>query len=100
MKNAPLVAVMALSVLLSACNNEPEETPNLEEAMPLDFADDAGPATSSDAASSDADQNTEGSAASSGSGEGSESTSTMQSGSNADGGRKADPSRTKLLPAD
>lgn len=104
MKLPALVSVAALAISLAGCNNEPEETPDLEEAIPLDnSADDTGAQGAGDGeqvasaidVSDDAASPADGQSGSS-----SNATPTMERGSNADGARAPDPSRTKLIPAD
>lgn len=96
--SAPLAATLMLCALLAGCNNQPEETPNLEEAIPLD-----NPADAAEDGTADEDTDAGASAAPADDSVGEDagdSGSTMQSGSNADSGRAVDPSRTKLIPAD
>lgn len=101
---APFAALLALSVLVIGCNNEPEETPNLEDVIPLDNPDDVSADVADGETNSDSDQsvgsNGEEDARGSVSDADGDRSATMQSGSNADGARAADPTRTKLLPAD
>ncbi len=78
-------AIFAFPLLLAGCQNEPEETPDITEAIPLDEPEGD---VSADATNADEDAGIEPSAP-----------PIMESGSNEDGGREPDPSRSKLLPA-
>ena len=87
MKFAPALATIAFSFALTACQNEPEETPDISEVIPVE---------------EDADAAAEGAESEAGDEAGIEPSApaTMESGSNEDSGRAIDPERTKLLPAD
>jgi hypothetical protein len=87
MKVAPALATIAFSLALVACQNEPEEAPDITEVIPADEGTDAA-AEGAEAETGD-DAGIEPSAP-----------ATMESGSNEDGGRVIDPERNKLLPAD
>ncbi len=90
---------LSLCLCLAACNNEPESAPDIVDAIPLDDESEGG-----------LDEGSEGGVEDIGSDTpelpGAPSTAptntrqSMESGSNADGGRAPDPSRTKLIPAD
>lgn len=108
MRLLPIASAAALSILIAGCNSEPEETPSLEEAIPVDNPADAPSESNAEGAGQDAQA--EAGSLSQGTQSDGETSSTMpsstmpgssmQSGSNEDGGRTPDPSRTKLLPAD
>ena len=96
MKLAPIATATLLSLLLIGCNSEPEETPDITEAIPVpgEDSDAAGDAVeAAEAGSGGVGNGAPASAAST-------SPSTMESGSNEDGGRVPEPGRTKLIPAD
>ncbi|WP_162627773.1 hypothetical protein [Erythrobacter sp. KY5] len=44
MRYASLAAMAAIPILLAACQNEAEETPDIEEAIPMDETDDSADA--------------------------------------------------------
>lgn len=86
------ISIAALLFPLAACNNQPEEAPDIAEVIPVEDG------TGADSAEATADTGSpEPSASADDAVSGQE---TMERGSNADGGRPIDPSRSKLLPAD
>lgn len=87
MKVAPALATIAFSLSLAACQNEPEEAPDITDVIPAEEGKD-GAADGAEAENGD-DAGIEPAAP-----------PTMESGSNEDGGRAIDPERNKLLPAD
>ena len=97
MRIAALAGTMAFAILLTGCQNEPEEEPDITEAIPLDAEPDGNAANGSEA--SDGEEN--------GSVNEPSAPSTMESGSNEganvyggeDEGALA-PSGSKLQPAD
>lgn len=109
MKRAAIAKTLgaALTLSVAACGNEPEETPDITEAIPVDESDqsaqiaqgDEAAATPSDP-NTDPDQNTAPAQSAPPLPRTPPLPSTMESGSNADGGRAPDPNRTKLIPAD
>ncbi|WP_299194314.1 hypothetical protein [uncultured Erythrobacter sp.] len=102
MRLLPIACAAAFSILLAGCNSEPEETPALEDAIPLDNPSDGQEAGGTDEAqqSGTAVSGTETGNTTQNASDDAQSSSTMESGSNEDGGRAPDPSRTKLVPAD
>lgn len=86
MKVAALTTI-ALSLALAACQNEPEEAPDITDVIPVEEGTEA--AAEGDIAETGDEAGIEPSAP-----------ATMESGSNEDGGREINPERTKLLPAD
>lgn len=80
MKYAAISTGLALSILLAGCNNEPEETPDITEAIPLD---DGMPADEASGGESDADA--QGSLGEGADGAAPSSSGTMESGSNPPG---------------
>ncbi|EAQ28061.1 hypothetical protein NAP1_10718 [Erythrobacter sp. NAP1] len=92
MRYAPLASMAALSILLVGCQNQPEETPDIEEAIPLDEEDGSEASNEGNAAESDDDDE--------------RPPATMESGSNDDpsiyGGENegAPGPGSKLQPAD
>ena len=93
MRYAPLASIAALSILLVGCQNQPEETPDIEEAIPLDPEEDGSEASNEGNAAESEDDSERAPA-------------TMESGSNEDtsiyGGENegAPGPGSKLQPAD
>jgi len=103
MKHTAIAGGLALSLCLSACNNSPEEAPDITEAIPLDDVSEPAPGESSQNSADAQDNSAERAGAQPPAlppAQTNGQSNTMESGSNADGGRKPDPSRTKLLPAE
>jgi hypothetical protein len=96
MRYAAFVGGLALSLCLAACDNEPEDTPDIADAIPLDDGSEGALDEGSEGGVEDAGSDTPVPA----NAPSTAPTNTMESGSNADGGRAPDPSRTKLIPAD
>lgn len=48
MKNAAFALTLVAAVLLPGCQNQPEETPDITEAIPLDNPEDSADATIDD----------------------------------------------------
>ena len=97
MKSAHFAGFAAISLILVGCDSEPEETPDITEAIPIDSTGTVDSQASDNAETGAGGSDTDGEPSAQA---GPASTSdTMESGSNADGGREPDPSRTKLIPA-
>ena len=78
-------AILLLPALMAGCQNEPEEPPDITEAIPLDDVEDQAGAETEESPEPGIEPS---------------APPIMESGSNENGGRQPDPSRSKLVPAE
>ena len=95
MRTAAFTGLLALSAALAGCNTEPEATPDITEAIPLDEPSDSDGIEQSGAEDTASGQASDASSAPE------SQTPIAESGSNRDDdARQIDPARSKLLPAE
>lgn len=91
-KRIPMLTLTAFALALAGCEDEPEETSSGASAINLDEVPVVEPVP-------EADDRASGSADDSSAIRDNHELGSMESGSNADGGRRIDPESSKLLPA-